>query len=291
MGRAVRSVGHRLVWWLVVGFSRLPFGVLYLFSDLCFLVVYYLVPYRKRLVFKNLRNSFPEKPEREIRSIAKRFYRHLTDLMVESLKLFSISEAEAERRVKIVGLEQYAGFFEKKLQWIVATGHYGNWEWLACMPNRLPYEVMSLYKPLHNKLFDEITLRSRSRFGAIMVPSHDAVRDVSRRVQSGKLSIMCFIADQSPKKSMIQYRLPFLHQDTPVYLGIEKLARKYATGVCFIWLDKVARGYYQIKVKVLAEDASKLAPYEVTRLYMSALEEVIREKPEFWLWTHRRWKY
>lgn len=291
IGKQLHGMAEGLLWALIVGLSRLPFGVLYLFSDLCFLVVYYLIPYRKRLVITNLRNSFPEKSEAEIQAIAKRFYHHLTDLMVESLKLFSISDKEAHERIKIVGMEQYTGFFEKKIQWIVATGHYGNWEWLACMPNRLLYEVMSLYKPLHNKILDRITLKSRTRFGAIMVPSHDAVRDVANRVRSGKLSIMCFIADQSPKKSMIQYRTTFLNQDTPVYLGIEKLARKYATGVCFLWLDKVGRGRYEIKVKVLTEDASQLAPYEVTELYMKAMEDVIREKPEYWLWTHRRWKY
>ena len=122
IGKQLYGMAEGLLWALVVGLSRLPFGVLYLFSDLCFLVVYYLIPYRKRLVLTNLRNSFPEKSEEEIQAIAKRFYHHLTDLMVESLKLFSISDKEAQERIKIVGMEQYTGFFQKKIQWIVATG-------------------------------------------------------------------------------------------------------------------------------------------------------------------------
>ena len=282
---------NKILYGILTGFSKLPFRVLYIVSDFMYYVFYYVIPYRKRLVYKNLKASFPEKSPSEIRVIAKRFYRHLSDIMVETLKLHSISEKELSERLNVPEIDDIKENYKKGIQFIAATGHYGNWEWFAATPLLLPYAVTTLYKPLHSKFMDSFLAHTRSRFGVDIVPANEAVRDVSARIKSGKLTMMGFIADQSPKRSMIQYRTTFLNQDTPVFLGIEKIATKYSIGVAFAWLEKKARGYYDVRVKFLTEDASTLTGHEVTDLYLKSIEEVIREKPEYWLWTHKRWKY
>ena len=282
---------NKVLYSILSGFSRLPFCVLYIVSDFMYYIIYYIIPYRKRLVYKNLKASFPEKSPQEIKIIVKRFYRHLSDLMVETLKLHSVSKEELLRRLDIPEIDEVDKLYNKGLQIIIATGHYGNWEWFAGGPLMLSYSVMTLYKPLHNKFMDSFLAHTRSRFGVDIVPANEAVRDVSTRVKEGRLTLMGFIADQSPKRSMIQYRTTFLNQDTPVFLGIEKIATKYNTGVAFVWVEKKSRGHYNIRFRLLTENASLLTSHEVTDLYLKAMEEVINEKPEYWLWTHKRWKY
>lgn len=267
-----------------------PLRVLYLLSDILYLIVYYVIRYRKEVVFNNLRNAFPEKNEKEIEIIAKKFYRHFCDLIVEIIKLLHISPEEMNKRMKYRGANPFLGEYEKKKHILGVLGHYNNWEWGSALGMIGPYKFASIYKPLTNKYFDKLMSKIRSQFGGELIPMAKTGRVMANHIRDGRLTIFNFIADQAPVKSEVQYWTTFLHQDTPVYLGLEKLAMKTHQPVYFAKFIKVKRGYYEAVVQKLCDDCNELPPHELTERHLKALEEAIIENPQYWLWSHRRWK-
>jgi Kdo2-lipid IVA lauroyltransferase/acyltransferase len=274
--------------WLI---SILPLRVLYVISDFFYYIIYYLVGYRKKVVFQNLKKSFPEKSEEEIKTIAQKFYRHFTDLLFETIKLFTISEKELTRRINYKSTEIIDDLYNRGKHGIVVMGHYGNWEWLMGVSRATKHHAMSLYKPLANKFIDKMICKNRSRFGADLVPMKSALRAILKYKQENLLTLSCFIADQSPIRNEIQYWTKFLNQDTPVLLGIEKIAKLTNEPVLFYRILPVSRGYYEIEIIKLFEEVKDLKPYEITEAHTRVLEQTIRNCPEYWLWTHRRWKW
>ncbi|MEJ5264275.1 MAG: lysophospholipid acyltransferase family protein [Bacteroidales bacterium] len=275
--------------WLI---SLLPLRILYLISDyFLFPLVYHVIRYRKKVVFENLRNAFPQKSEKERRQIARKFYHYFCDLLVETVKLLHISEKEYKRRIRFKNPEVIEELYHKGYNIIAVTGHYGNWEWLSGVSNATPYQNMSLYKPLSNKYFEKVLTRIRTRFGAHLVPINDTMRRMISYRQEGTRVLSCFISDQTPLRSHIQYWTRFLNQDTPMYLGPEKLARAFHQAVIFLKIIRTKRGYYQIEVVKLFEDVDQVHDHEITEAHVRELENLICEKPEYWLWTHRRWKH
>jgi len=274
--------------WLI---TLLPLRVLYLFSDFLFLLLYYFPSYRRKIVAENLRNSFPDKTPEERRLIEKKFYRHLADLFVEILKLTHLSNKQLAKRFTISNPELLEDLYKSGRDVMVVHSHYNNWEWLACLPLYTRFKVISIYKPLNNKLFDSFINSLRVRNGVGLSPMANIIRDILENRKNHRRAIYGFIADQSPARPDIKYRTQFLNQETPVYLGIEKVAQKYDMPVVFFNVQKLKRGYYNLKLELLFDQVRGLPGNCITEAHVKRLERLISEKPEYWIWTHRRWKY
>lgn len=275
--------------WLI---TLLPLRVLYLFSDIAFIFLYHYPSYRKKVVFENLRKSFPEKSEEEIRSIARKFYRHFADQFVEVLKLTHMSNRQLSRRMKFLNPELTEKICDSGRDVVVVHSHYNNWEWLTTSyPMYTKYRGVGVYKPLQNKHFEKFMNKLRSRNDADLAPMNLIVRQIINNQSKNIRAQYGFIADQTPAKAEIEYYTTFLNQETPVFLGIEKIARKYNMAVVILNVEKIKRGYYTVKSELLFEKTDGLPQYMVTNTHVKRLEEIIRRKPEYWIWTHRRWKY
>lgn len=269
--------------------SLLPFRVLYALSDLGYVLLYHIIGYRKAVVFKNLRNAFPEKSEDERRQIARRFYRFLPDLLVEAIKMRSISADQVEKRMMMYQTEELERHFRAGKGVIAVTAHYGNWELgIHRISLFTEHPALIIYKPLNNKSFDTVYNGIRSRFGAIMVPMKLTLRKIIAYRHQPHISV--FVADQTPGRSDSHYFINFLNQKTPVYTGVEKIARATGFPVVFCHIDRVKRGHYCCKFTTLVEEPATVPVHGITDIHNKFTEDIIRRKPELWLWSHRRWK-
>ncbi len=274
--------------WII---TLLPLKALYVFSDLLFILLYYFPSYRRKIVADNLKNSFPEKSDEERFLIEKKFYRHLADLFVETLKLTHLSNKELTERITISNPSLLEDLYNSGRDLAVVHSHYNNWEWLECLPLYTKYKIVSIYKPLQSKLFNNFLNGLRSGNGMELSPMNLIVREIVENRRKNVRTLYGFIADQTPAKPDIRYRTTFLNQDTPVFLGIEKIAVKYDMAVVFFNVQKIKRGYYNLSVELLFEQTRGVPEHLITDTHVKRLEALIREKPEYWIWTHRRWKY
>ena len=274
--------------WIV---TRLPLSCLYFLSFLFYPVVYYLIPYRKKIVFKNLRNSFPEWDEKKIHQTAKSFYRHFCDSLIESVAFSFLSEKTIKERFIFLNPELVNELYDKGKSIVLLMAHYGNWEWSTCMPTVVKHQVVLIYKPLRNEYFDNLLKKTRERFGAKTITMDKTLRYLTNTEEKDIKTLSYFLADQRPIWAHIQYWTNFLHQDTPVVLGPEKLAKKLDMAVVFFRIKPLRRGYYEASFEMLFDETEGLKELEITKRYLEVLEKMIREKPEYWLWTHNRWKH
>lgn len=268
--------------------SRLPFSALYLLSDFLYLVLYKCFRYRTKVVNGNLRNSFPDKSKKEITKLRRQFYHHFTDIIVESIKIFSITEEEAMARFKVNNPEILDPLLAQNKSFLLVGGHYNNWEMLAVgIPGYMKHEAVAIYHRLGNKFLDEKFLSSRGKFGLKMI-SRQEVKDYF----SGDYKLTCTIfgADQSPSIAKKVYWTQFLNQDTPVMFGVEKFAKEKNIPVVFGGITKVKRGHYEFDMEILFDDPSQCEYGEITATHTRRLEEQILADPQYWLWTHKRWK-
>ena len=271
-------------------FSIIPFRILYVFSDGIYYLIYFLVGYRKKVVFANLRRSFPEKSEEEINKIARKFYHFLCDMLVESMKAFSMKESDVVKRYKYENLGFLEDIYKQGKSAICVGGHYNNWEWAGIASGtQLKHIPVGFYKPLTNKRVDAFVQKTRVRGRSLLVSISNTAAVFSK--DYGEPAIFYMVADQSPSSLRFSYWTRFLNQDTATLHGPEKYAILYNIPVVFAYPRRVRRGYYILDFSMLVQDPSKTAPGEITQIYMSALEKVIREKPEYYLWSHRRWKH
>ena len=271
--------------------TLLPLQVLYLFSDFFYLILYYLAGYRRKVVAANLRNAFPEKSEVERRKIERRFYRHLSDLIVETLKATHMSHEQISQRFAVRGLSGIDPLYKDGKSIIALCSHYNNWEWFSAVQLATPFRILTSYKPLKNKYFDQFILNLRTKFGTWVSPMQYILRDLLKFRNEKILTMSGFIADQAPPPDEHAYWTTFLNQETGFFRGAEKLAVKYDMSVIFVNINKIKRGYYEMVFEIVTEHPGKEAPDFITSLYAEMLEAVIREKPEYWLWSHRRWKH
>lgn len=271
----------------------LPLRLLYFFSDICYLVLYHVIRYRRQVVCSNLKNSFPEKTQEERLAIERRYYRHLCDLFVETYRMWHIPPEEMRRRCVFTNPEVILRYFEQGRSVIGVLGHYGNWEWMSSFGLWMPDDIdfYTLYKPLHSPEADRMMIRLRSRFGAKPIPRQDILRRIVRNRQDGQLFLAGFIGDQTPNKANLNFWMSFLNQDTPVFVGTEKIARKFDLPVISLRMRKVRRGYYEVDFIDLCATPQQLESGELTRMHTRMLERFIREEPEWWLWSHKRWKH
>ena len=272
----------------IIGYT--PFWLLYSFAGLIYFISYYVVGYRKKTVLRNLKNSFPEKTDREIQQIAIAFYRHFADLVVETIKSFQISEETLRKRISYKNPEVLDELYAQGKSIALLSGHYGNWEWTMAMPKFIHHQLNVIYRPMENKRFDAYMKKVRSRFGMILIPAHTSLRTMLELEKSGQLSATYYLADQTALYDT-KYWMMFLNQETPVFPGPEKVASRLKQAVVFMDIQKVKRGYYEVEFTKLFDDASQTREYEVTKTHLKFLEEIIRKRPELWLWTHKRWKH
>jgi KDO2-lipid IV(A) lauroyltransferase len=274
--------------WVV---TLLPLSVLYIVSDFIYLLLYYFPTYRKKVVTTNLKNAFPEKSAEALKEIEKKFYKHLADLFIETFKLTHMSQKEQKRRFTYSNLEIIDKLREEKRDVVAVLGHYSNWEWSTMLPYHFNYKTIIIYKPLQNKYFDRFIYNLRSKDGIVLTPMSLIIRELVNSKKNNINTLSVFLTDQTPIKSEIQYWTTFLNQDTPVYIGVEKVASKYDMAVVFFHIQKIKRGHYNLNIELLFDHTSGLPQHMVTDTHVRRLEETIRDKPEFWLWSHRRWKH
>ncbi len=273
--------------------SLLPFGILYVLSDIAYIIMYYVVGYRRDIVRNNLSTSFPEKTKEEIKSIERKFYHWLCDYFVETIKLLSISDKQLRRRFKLVGAEQIEGHFKAGQDCAALLGHYCNWEWLSCTGIAFPEnrKMGLIYKPLRHQSMDKLFRRIRSsQPSSIVVPKNDILRELVKLRRDGVRSLFGYIADQGPRYTNIHLWLPFLNHDTGVFTGSERIIRKMNNAVFYAEMERPRRGYYTVTFHLLTDDPKSMSDNELTTRFFALLEQTIRRQPEYYLWTHNRWK-
>ncbi len=286
------KIGFYVVYNLIRAFALLPFAVLYVLSDFLYLMVYHVIGYRKKVVYDNLHHAFPEKSEDEIIRIAKKFYRHFCDFLLESAKAVQMSDKQFDRRFRFENVEIFHRYYDEGRSVVLISGHYGNWEWMVNFPARVKYNTLAIYKPLANATIDRLMRRARERYarGSEMVAMDDIFRRIVKSRQSGQQIITWFLGDQTPPKDYPLW-ISFMNRETPFYSGPEKIARKFGHVVVFMDIRKVGRGKYSTRFIPLFEHPGETSPNEITRAHVRTLESILHERPEYWLWSHRRWKH
>lgn len=276
---------------LIYLLSAVPFWFLYIISDFFYLLIYRAFGYRKKVVIGNLRNAFPEKSEAELQMICKKFYKHLCDLFLETFKTLTISKKAMLRHCKFS--PEAKALFDQlaadKQNIILAMGHQGNWEWAGnSFSLECKQQLYVIYHPLTNKHFNGLIYKMRTRFSTKLIAMRDTYKDMV--ANKNELNATAFIADQTPQPANA-YWTTFLNQDTPVFLGTEKIAKKLNYPVVYAQVKKIKRGYYEIFAEMLVTEPKSTSEGEISELYTRRLEKDIIAQPETWLWSHRRWKH
>lgn len=274
--------------WFII--SLLPLWVFYRLSDGLYYLVYHVVRYRRRVVYANLRSSFPEKSEAEIERIAKDFYSFFCDYIVETLKLFSMGEKNIRKRMKFEGLNQVKEDFANGRSVSVYLGHYCNWEWISSLGLHLDEQCGQIYHPLENATLDRLFLYMRGRFKAQSIKMDDTFLTILKWKKEGRKNIVGYIADQVPGYNNIHYWADFLHHDTPVFTGGERISKIMDTTVYYLDVERPRRGYYVARFIKIADSLNEHPVFFATEQYFRLLEKNIQRAPQYWLWSHKRWK-
>jgi len=280
-----------LLFRLFIGFIYLlPFSFLYKIADVLYFLFFHILKYRKNIIFGNLRASFPKKNEEEIQQIAKKFYQHFADLLVEGVKGFAMSKEELLKRYKAVDVEILDHYFQKKQPIVAMGGHYGNWEWgVMCVGLQFQHKAIGIYKRLANRYIDAYLCRSREQFNMNLVHLRETKQAFEQ--EKNETAVYIMMSDQSPRTPRQAHWVNFLNQRTACLHGAEKYARQYNYPIVLYSVQRVKRGYYTFKVKELCTDSSSKKKGEITALFMRELEQIILEEPAYWLWSHKRWKF
>lgn len=278
-----------LYYLLVLPISYLPIQILYGVSNFMAFIFINVYPYRGEVLNQNLKKSFPDLNESEIKVLRTRFYHHFSDLLVESIKNITASEKFLKSRLKIENPELIQEFYDKSQSVLLVSGHYNNWEYLIAAQNfLLPHQAVGIGMPLSNKFWDEKLNHQRQRFGMRVIHSGNVYEKMD--AFRNEVTATLVLADQSPSNSKKSYWMDFLNQKTAVLFGAELLARKYNYPVVFFEIQKVKRGHYTIRFETLSE-TPQTEPYgQITEAHTRKLEKLIINAPEYWVWTHKRWK-
>nr|WP_262910514.1 lysophospholipid acyltransferase family protein [Pontibacter silvestris] len=279
---------------MLKGLAALPLPVLYMIGDCLYGLLYYVVKYRKKVVLQNLRNSFPEMGDREIKQTTKAFYKQFMEVVVEILKLASVSAAGMQRRVSFTNPEVLEAFVKSGQPVIILGSHLGNWEWsLSAAALQFNFPAEGVYKPLKNEFFEEFMLHTRSRLGARLIKMKDTLRDFIRYRQVPR--VVALLSDQTPPFGEIHYWTTFLNQETAFFVGAEKLSNMFGHPVLFLDVKRIRRGHYTLTFETITDGVQKPAgvkgEYPITEVFANKLEASIRRSPADYLWTHKRWKH
>ncbi len=274
--------------WLI---SILPFPIFYLFSDVVCFLTYRVIGYRKKTVRENLALALPHLSETERRTIEKKFYSHMCDLFLEMIKTLSISQQEIEKRFTFSNLDVYLELEKKNKSIAVLCAHYASYEWVVSMNYHINHKGFGIYKKIANPYFDKLVKKIRSKFKAELITTKEAIPTIADNYNKGILSLYGFASDQSPKKNAAYHWAPFMGHEVPVHTGAEMLAKRFDMNVIFLRTKKIKRGYYEASFEVLSDDVKAVPNYEITDRFLQLVEQQILEAPEYYLWTHKRWKF
>lgn len=284
-----------LIYWIVYPFllliSLLPFRILYLFSDFIYLLVYYVIGYRKKVVRKNLAIALPNLSEKERLVVEKKSYRHLCDMFLEMAKTMTISEKEMNKRFVLSNLDEYLALEKEGKSISLMCAHYASYEWALSLNSKINFQSYAIYKKVNNPYFDKLAKKIRSKFKATLINNKDAIVFINHNERTKKLGIYGFVSDQSPQNKKNTYWSTFLGIEVPVFTGAEMLSKKFDMNMVYLKVNKVKRGYYEAEFEILAKNTASIPNYEVTLAYLRKVEEQIYEAPEFYLWTHNRFKH
>ena len=278
---------YPLIWFL----SILPTRVLYMFSSVLFVFIFYVLGYRRKVVRHNLKLCFPEKSDKEIRTIAKKFYQHFCDMIFESIRSLSISEAEIKRRFKFTNIEEVLEVEKANKSIMMMCAHYGSWEWIFILQRYVKYDGYAVYKKLNNKYFDGLVRKIRAKYNTYLITTKQTVFTLRDLKTKGKMGVFGFLSDQSPKAEKAKHWKEFMGIKVPVYTGAEGLAKELDMAVMFFETKKIKRGYYETTFKTVTLNPTEYKDYEITDMFIEYLEKMIYEAPEYYLWTHKRWKH
>jgi len=276
---------------LIFVISILPFRVLYVVSDIIFSIVYYIIGYRKKVVLNNLKIAFPEKSDKELKIIRKKFFSHFIDIFMEMIKTFSISNEEILRRFKLTNKSELIEFMNKHPNILLMSSHYANFEWLFSLNLHVDHQGFAAYKKVKNKYLNKFTVNSRSRFNTILVPTKELISKLADNDVNIDRSVYGLLCDQSPKLHKTHHWSTFFGVKVPVITGTEMLAKKYNYPVMYIETTKVGRGFYETKMEILSESPREVPDFNITDLFMEKLEKKIRQEPAYYFWTHKRFKH
>lgn len=285
---------YKKAYYISYALSKLPLRVLYGISDFVFVIVFYVVRYRRKLVKKHLSDSFPEKSEKERNVIEKKFYHWFCDYFVETVKMLTATDEEMCSWIEFKGMDKIEEVLRSGQSIATVLGHFGNWEWLSCtklgVPNFQDWTLGLIYHPLRDLEYDKLFLDIRSAHHGTCVDKHNILRELVKLKKEGRVSLFGYILDQSPKWDSIHLWLPFLNHDTPVFTGAERIARKFKNAVFYIDMQRPKRGKYIFDFQLITLAPQNMEENELTRETFKLLEASIRRQPECYLWTHNRWK-
>jgi KDO2-lipid IV(A) lauroyltransferase len=287
MQRLIYIFVYPILWLL----SILPFPVLYAISDFLYYVVFYIIRYRKKVVLENLALVFPEKTKKERLTIAKRFYSHFCDMAVESIKSLTISEKELKKRFVFTNIEEIQRLENNHKSIMLLAAHYASWEWVFILQRYLKNDGYAVYKRLGNKYFDNLVKRVRAKYNTHLITTKETVFKIKKTQHLGIPAVYGFLSDQSPKVKKAVYWRNFMGIKVPVYVSAENLAKELDMAVIFLKVKKVKRGHYQATVITITETPKEMPNYKITDTYLDLVEAEIREAPEYYFWTHKRWKH
>lgn len=287
----MRFLVYLLVYPFLWCISMLPFRLLYLFSDFIYLLVYYIIGYRKKTVRENIALALPHLSDAERLVVEKKSYRHLCDMFLEMIKTLTISTAEINKRYRFTNLDIYKKLEEKDKSIALMMAHYGSYEWAVSMNTHINFSGYAIYKQLKNPYFDKLVRSIRSKFKATLITTKETIPTIIENNKNKKLSIYGFASDQSPRITSAFHWQKFMGIEVPVHTGAEMLSKKYNMNVVFLKGKKIKRGYYEGTFEILSEDANKSPNYEITDKFLELVEQQIYEAPEYYLWTHNRWKH
>ncbi|MBT8245224.1 MAG: lipid A biosynthesis acyltransferase [Winogradskyella sp.] len=274
--------------WLI---SILPFRLLYGLSDVLYIFIYKIFGYRKSTVKANLRLVFPKKSEKEINKITSKFYHHLCDMILEAIKSMTISEASMKKRMTFSNIDLIKNLESQQKNIMLMCAHYGSWEWIFILQIYINYKGYAVYKRLSNKYFDKLVKRIRAKYNSHLITTKETYNVLTETQQNGELTINGFVSDQSPKAHKALHWSEFMGIKVPMYVGAETIAKKFDMAVVFFMVKRIKRGYYETTFEIITETPNNHKDFEITDDFFKRVEEQINEAPEYYLWTHKRWKH
>jgi Kdo2-lipid IVA lauroyltransferase/acyltransferase len=280
-----------LIYPLLWCISMLPFRVLYFFSDIVYQLVYHVIGYRRDTVSENLILAFPDKTVEERLDIERKSYRYMCDMFIEMIKTMTISQAEISKRYVVTNIEEYLEIEKKGKSIALMCAHYASYEWAISLNHHITFEGIGIYKKIANPYFDKLVRDIRSRFKATLVTTKNTKSCIEENHKNGVLSIYGFASDQTPRITNKTYWNTFMGIETPIHIGAEVLAKNYDMNVAFLKGKRIKRGYYEATIELLSDDVASVPDYKISETFIRKVEEQIYEDPEFYLWSHKRWKH
>ncbi len=286
----MQAVAFYLVYPIIWVVARLPFPIIYFISDCVYFLIYHVIRYRREVIRSNIKTAFPNLGDKQIESLAKKSTRHFCDMFVEMIKSTGISRREVQKRFVCDNIEEVNAFAKAGQPIVIMLAHQASYEWTIALDDFIDFRTYVVYKPIKNKYFDGYIRKVRSKFGSDLVAMKKAYHIIRESQKSGEAGLYALVADQAPKPSAAQFFTLFFDQVTPVFMGGERMATQYAMPVYFMQVEKIKRGFYRAHFNEITLDASSEPEWMVTDSFFQKLEAQITKQPEYYLWSHKRWK-